>query len=251
MFALFDEHVLRSLVEDPARGLHQVGVLGELACFAVVERDQVDVPEEFNELGATRFDPEVHGVAGDEARFLHLLEHLELQAGIDVGEKDERRFAELVGNIGPKIREHAEMRLERFGGVEIVAIASTPAEAGATDFLETRQIHAALDERLQQVEGVVVTDHAHQLHRREVRRRRREIGARSAEHIIGLTERRLDGIERDGPDDEHLIGGTGETAHMRSGADSPRMRNPAAMPSCVARASTRRARVMASGSPRT
>ena len=143
------------------------------------------------------------------------------------------------------------MRFECFGGIEIVAITTAPTEAGAAHLFEAGQIDTAIGQRLQQVYWVVVTDDTHQLYRREVRRRRREVRTRPAEHFIGLAERRFDGIERNGTDDEDLAGGAGETAHMRSGADNPRMRSPAAMPSCVARARTSRARKMASGSPRT
>ena len=59
---------------------------------------------------------------------LDLRQHLELQPRIDVAEEDERRDAKLLGNLRPEVREHTEVRLERLGGVEIVPVASAPAE---------------------------------------------------------------------------------------------------------------------------
>ena len=72
--------------------------------------------------------------------FATCVEHVELQPRIDVAEKDERRVAELLGNLRPEVREDAEVRLERFGDVEIVAVAAAPAERRALGVLEPREV---------------------------------------------------------------------------------------------------------------
>ena len=91
-------------------------------------------------------------------------------------------------------------------------------------------------------------------------RRRREERARAAEHVVGFAERCLDGVQRDGAYDENGHGVVGETwisagcadgeasRHMRSGAVMPSSASPLRSTSCDARASTRRARMIGSGS---
>ena len=102
----------------------------------------------FEQIGAAALDPEVHRVARHELRLGDLRQHIELQARIDVAEKDERRVAKLLGNLRAEIREHAEVRLERLGGVEVVAVASAPAERRALRALEAGEIDRPRRERL-------------------------------------------------------------------------------------------------------
>ena len=144
MLALLDDHVARPAFENPARGLHEICLLGELPRFAVIERDEIDAPEQLDEFGTAALDPEVHRVARDQLRLLHLVEHLQLQARIDVREKHERRTPELLGNLRAEVREHAEMRFECLGGVEVVPISAAPAEAAAFSAFESGEIDAAL-----------------------------------------------------------------------------------------------------------
>ena len=195
MLALFDEHEARSLVHDPARGLDQIGLLGQLAGFAVIDRDQIDVAKQFNEFRTPRFDPEVHRVAGNKARLVHLLEHLQLQARIDVGEKDERRVAELFGDLGAEIGEHAEVCLECLSRIEIVPVAPPPAKTRTGGLLESREVNAARGEWCEFLHGVVVTHNTDELHGCKVRRRRRKESAGTTEHVISPAERGFDGIE--------------------------------------------------------
>ena len=147
VLAFLDDHVLGPALHDPPRGLHEIRLFGELARLAVVERDHVDFLEQREQIGAPALDPEVHRVARDELRLAHLAQHLELQARIDVAEEDERRVAELLGDLRREVREHAELRLERLGRVEVVAVAAAPAERLALGVLEPREIDAARGER--------------------------------------------------------------------------------------------------------
>ena len=59
------------------------------ARFAVVQNEQVDARQERVEIGARRFDPKIHRVGDDETRPLHLIEHVGLKFGRDVGQQDE------------------------------------------------------------------------------------------------------------------------------------------------------------------
>jgi hypothetical protein len=70
-------------------GFDQAGFLGQFARLAVIEDEHVDPLEEVEQGGLGDVDPEVHRVGDDKLRFFHLVEHLQLQVGCDVGEEDE------------------------------------------------------------------------------------------------------------------------------------------------------------------
>ena len=209
MLALLDEHGLRALVHDPARRLHEVGTLGELARLAVVERDEVDMLEQFEHVGAPRLDPEVHRVAGDELGRLHLPQHLELETRVDVGEEDVLGVGELRRDLRLEVREDAEAGLEGLGRVEVVAIAAPPAERLALHLLQTGEVDAACLEGLELLDRIVAADHANELDRGLVRGRGGEVVRGPTEDVVGFAERGLDGIKGDGADDEdgHQLGG--------------------------------------------
>src|SRR4051812_41390698 len=117
MLALLDHDVLRAALHDPPSSAHEIRLIGELPRLGVIEGNEVDMAEERDNVRATALDPEVHRVAGNQPRFGDLREHLELEARINVSEEDERCAAELLGNLGTEIREHAEVRFESFRGV--------------------------------------------------------------------------------------------------------------------------------------
>ena len=58
-------------------------------------------------------DPEVHRVGDDEARRSDLLEHVELERGVDVAEQDERACRGRPPGASARRREHVELRVER------------------------------------------------------------------------------------------------------------------------------------------
>src|SRR5438105_7111528 len=202
VLALLDDHELGAAAHDPSRRLDEVVLLGQLARLALVDGDQVDTREELEELGTTTLDPEVHRIAGDELGSLHLGENVELQPWIDVAEKDKRRAPELIGNLRTEVGENAEMGLERFGDIQVMAIAAAPAKRASVGALEAGEVHAALRERLKLLHWIVAADDADELHAAEMTRRRREESRRAAENIIGLAEGRFDGIQGDGSDHE-------------------------------------------------
>src|SRR5581483_6436138 len=93
-----------------------------------------------------------------------------------------------------------------------------PSEGASLGALETGEVDAALRERLQLLHWIIAANDPDELHRRQLARGGREEGRRSAEHVIGFPEGRLDGIEGDGADyeDRHEIsrgvsGGTGSS----------------------------------------
>ena len=76
------------MVENGARGLHQIRVAGEHACLGVVDEQNVEALEHFEQRGLVILDPVIHGVAGDQLCVGHGFAHAALQDGIDVGEEE-------------------------------------------------------------------------------------------------------------------------------------------------------------------
>jgi hypothetical protein len=68
------------------------------------------------------------------------------------------------GELGSEVREHAESRLQRLAAGEVVGVACLPAERFPFRLLDTREIDAALLERIQGGEREVAPHHAHDLH---------------------------------------------------------------------------------------
>ena len=165
MLALLDDHHRRAARHDPPRRLHEIRAVRELARFTVIQRDEVDFLDQRQQVGAAALDPEVHRIAGDELRSLDLAQYVELEPRIDVRQEDEGRTAELRRNLRAEMREDAEMRFQRLGRIEIVAVAAAPAERVARRLLQSRHVHAARTQRLELLHRVVVADDTHELHR--------------------------------------------------------------------------------------
>src|SRR6202022_1232682 len=115
-------------------------------------------------VGASTLNPEIHRVAGNQLRLVHLLQNVELEARNDVRQKEIRRRSEFFGNHRTKMRKNAEVRLECLGGIQIVAIPPAPTERRSLGPFETAEIDAALLQWIQfrhRIIGSDDPDHAH------------------------------------------------------------------------------------------
>ena len=100
VLAALDDHRPRSHRADRARRAHDVVLAREQARLAVVDQEHVDALEDLPERGVLALDPVVHRVHRDELRALDLVEHAELERGVDVREEHVRRAAERVRQLG-------------------------------------------------------------------------------------------------------------------------------------------------------
>ena len=190
---------------DRARRRGQVRLPGQLARLLVVEQQHVDALEQLHQLRALDVDPEVHRVAGDELRLLRLLEHAELQHRIDVGEEHVVGVGPAGGQLGAEVLKDVELGVERRARREVGRVDARPAERpAARHALEPRQVDAARLQQLRVRLGEVVADDARQAdrRRRQERRGHGEVGRGAAQHLDALAGARLDGVERDGANDE-------------------------------------------------
>ena len=83
-----------------------------------------------------------------------------------------------------------------------MTIAGAPSETLALGDFHTTHVHAVRLERFQFLHRIIGADHTHHSNRREVTRGRCKHVRRSSENLVGLAERGLNGVKRDGADDE-------------------------------------------------
>src|SRR5437660_477269 len=89
----------------------------------------------------SRIEPELDRVAGNEIRFLDLVQDLELQLRLDVGEKDHARAAVRRRQRRVEPGKHVELGIKRLALLQTDAgIARGPAERLALEDLETAQV---------------------------------------------------------------------------------------------------------------
>src|ERR1700736_1990442 len=210
VLAALDDHDPRPVGEDVARGRGEEPLARELDGLLVVDENAIDAPEHALEARPGGVEPELDRVAGDEIRLLDLVEDVELQLRLDVGEEDDARAA--VGGRQHRVepRKDVELGLERLALLEPYArVASRPAKGLALKDLETAQIDVARFEEGAIRRREIVTDHGNQPNRGEDRPGDAEVASPAAEHIGGAFRRRVDGIERDGADDEDRADGIG------------------------------------------
>ena len=105
-----------------------VPVAGQLAGLGIVHHQDVDVAQQLEEQIAFTLNPIVHRITGDQLRLLHLVEHTQLQFGIDVTQEHKLCVTEFLGDTRVEVREHPESRLQRFTAVEVVGVARLPAK---------------------------------------------------------------------------------------------------------------------------
>ena len=133
---------------DGARGLDQVGLVRQFPRLGVVDDQHVDALEHLAKLVRRALDPEVHGVGRHQAGRGHLVQHLELQPGMDVAQEHERRRAVRLGDDRPELLEHVQLGVDGLPGVEIEPVLALPAERLAGHGLQTGQIDGAPAEDL-------------------------------------------------------------------------------------------------------
>src|SRR6266446_8735140 len=133
------------------------GLAGQLASLLLVDEEDADALHDLEQSPALTLDPVVDGVAEDEAGILELLQHLALQHGVDVGEKDVRARAQALVKLGPEPLEHVELRAARLTRVLVVVVIRRPPEGLPFLDLETRQVQVWMLELTPRLGGEILT----------------------------------------------------------------------------------------------
>src|ERR1044071_6165162 len=95
------------------------------------------------------------------------------------------------------------MKLQRVAQIDILMIASAPVKGVASVALQSFEIDLTLIENIDVVLRKILADDADDADRREKARAQGEVRSRAAEDTLGRAERRLDGIESHGTDDQN------------------------------------------------
>src|SRR5690606_35615623 len=129
----------------------------------VVDEQEVDPTEQLEQGIPLPLDPEVHRVACDQTRLADLIQHVELQLGIDVAEEDPLGVPEALGDVRLEVREDAEAGLEGFTGVEVEAVHPRPSEALAGQSGESGEIGIAAAQEAESRLREIVAYHSNHL----------------------------------------------------------------------------------------
>jgi hypothetical protein len=79
VLAFLYRNVMRTHFSNATPGLDKTCLLGDLPRFTVIEDKQIDATKQGIEVSSRCLDPKIHGVSDNEARALHLVEHMRLQ----------------------------------------------------------------------------------------------------------------------------------------------------------------------------
>ena len=204
VLALLDDDGLGTELEDALGGGQEVGGLAELTGFALVEEDDVDPLEDFDQLGALAGDPEVHGVADGELGTLHLVEHEELKLGVDVAQEEELRVSVVLGKGGLEVGEDVQVGEQGVRLVHVLLVVALPAEGEAIGPLEAFDVDLAVAEKLDMLFREVGTDDADHVDRAEEAGGHGGVGGRAAERVVDFAKGRAHRVECDGPYDREF-----------------------------------------------
>ena len=188
---------------DLFAGFDQAGFFGQFACFAVIEDEHVDPLEEVEQGGLGDVDPEVHRVGDDELRFVHLVEHLQLQIGRDIGQEDEVTRFEMVRKLRGEGLEDIEGDRAGFAGVHVPHVFAGPAEGFPRGTLHAFEVDPALLEEVPVVGREVVAHDSHEIDRGKVTGGDGGVGRGAAEKIETFLDGSFDVVERDGTNNEN------------------------------------------------
>ncbi len=161
---LLDHHHRGPMLHDPAGGTIDVPVARQLPGLRIVHHQHVGAPHYLQQHVPGTVDPVVHCVAGNQVRLVDLVQHAELQLGIDVTQEDVAGVAERLGDLGLEVGEHPESGLQRLPVLQVVGVLPFPAEALTRLPLDAADVHVLLSQSRQGIERVVVTHHGDQLH---------------------------------------------------------------------------------------
>src|ERR1700728_2478626 len=143
MLGVLDDEGLGAEGENAFGGADVVGLAAEHAGFVVVDDEDVELAENFEEVVAVGGDPVVHGVAGDEFCVGQLGADAGLQDGVDVGEEEVVGVAIGGGNFRFEVGKDVEVGGEGFGGAEVFDVTAGPVKALAGDVLDAGGVDAA------------------------------------------------------------------------------------------------------------
>ena len=203
VLAALDHQRLRTKLENVARGAQQVMLIRKLACFRVVDHQDVRVPQRLAKFLRRALDPVVHGVERDDLRAaLHLMQDRGLQRRIDIRQENMLRRLIRLGQPRLEFGEHVQFRRQRGSLIHVFAVLPRPEERLSVRALQAQGIDAAASKNGRVLLGEIVAHDSHQIDVREKTRGDGKVRRRAAEHAVHLPVRRFHGVKRNRTYDE-------------------------------------------------
>ncbi len=201
VLALLDDERLGAHVADPGRGANQVGLVRQLASLGVVDDEAVDLREGRPEAVRGVLDPVVHRVGHHEFGIVHLVQHIALDARLQVAEAHDVAVEVALREVRLERSEDVELRVERVPLVHIVVVLAVPEERLAVLLdLKALKVDPPIGQRPAVLIGKVAPDDAHEADIfAKVAGGERQVGRTAPQHTFGGSERSIDGIKGNSP----------------------------------------------------
>src|ERR1035437_7402472 len=194
VLAALDYQRVRTHVHNFGGGAAQVVLARKQAGFAVVDQQEVPLPESFQQRRAEIVDPAIHGVAAGELDVTHLPAHAALQIGLDVAQKEIRLGAVALRQLGIEIGENVEIGAQGLAIVHIGRVLAGPEKRLAGDAIEAGEIDLARRQKIDVFLGEIFAHDADDFDLRVIRGGKGDVRARSAEHAVYFSMRRFDAV---------------------------------------------------------
>jgi hypothetical protein len=153
----------------------------------------------FTQLASRALDPVVHRVeAHEHGLALHLLQHGELQGGLNISKKNERSIEIRFRELGLKIREYVQLSGERGALVHVLVVTPCPEKRFARRVFEAFEIDSSVASAQNRffARSEIIAHDSHHAHWREVAGGQSEIARGAAKRLFHFAKRRLDSVER-------------------------------------------------------
>src|SRR5690606_4234058 len=184
ILAAFDHQVLGPHGEHGLGRTLDVVLFGELAQFFVVDHQRFYALDDSSQRRPFAGDPKVHGVGGYDPAVRHLVQHLELQLGLNIAEQDTAAVDIAVGQLGSKVGKDIELGAQGLPTGEVVGITARPAKRLAVGSLDAGGVDTARIQVAQDIVRKIRADDGHDSRLREQAGGHGSVGGGTA-HDVG------------------------------------------------------------------
>ena len=196
MLSFLDDDDTRTQVPDGVCALDHIVLAGKVHHFQIVNDNGVHAFQHLLELVARNVDPKVHGVERDKFR-RGLFEHFELKRGVDVAEEKIFRVARRFRELGVKVFEYIQLRVECVAQIDVIVIVARPAEGLSVCMFEAVEIDPLALKQIDVLDRKIYSNDPNQMDLRIVRGGERKKYGRTAEPLYIFTGRGIHRIQRD------------------------------------------------------
>src|SRR6266508_3589570 len=135
--------VPRTHFSNATPGLDETCLLGDLPCFAVIEDEEINATKQRIQVCSRCLDPKIHRVSDNKTWARHLVEHMSLQRGCDVGQQNEIGLTIRVWQHRFEIFKYIQRDGARLARIQVPGVFAGPAESFSIRPLHTFAVDLA------------------------------------------------------------------------------------------------------------